>query len=77
LYRLVSTPNGRWKEELKFPGFYRVRIGNGKQFAELQDPTTPIPIPIPNELDLLLNFSFDCYFFGDGSTALINVLAAL
>jgi len=55
LYRLVSTPEGRWKEELKFPGFSRVRIGDGKQFIEVQDPSTPIPIL--NELDLLLNFN--------------------
>jgi TonB family protein len=55
LYRLVGTPDGQWKEELKFQGFTRVRIGDGKQFAEIQFP--PSPIPALNELDSLLNFT--------------------
>lgn len=52
-YRLVATPDGMWREELKFASLSRVRIGNGKQFTEVQVPD--IPMPALNEFDLLLN----------------------
>lgn len=53
-YRLVATPDGKWKEELALPGYSRTRIGDGKQF--LQSGPEGVFIPIVYELDRLLNF---------------------
>ena len=51
-YLLVWTPEGRWKEELAFPGYTRTRIGDGTQFWQVRSPVGENPAAY--ELDMLL-----------------------
>jgi TonB family protein len=37
-YLFVWTPEGKWREEVVFNGYRRVRIGNGKQFWQVRTP---------------------------------------
>jgi hypothetical protein len=35
-YLFISTPEGRWKEDIEFEGYKRVRSGDGKQFWQMR-----------------------------------------
>jgi TonB family protein len=37
-YSFVWTPEGKWREEIVFNGYKRIRIGNGKQFWQVRTP---------------------------------------
>ncbi len=54
-FRLVATPDGKWKEEVALPGLSRTRIGDGKQF--LESGKQGVVVPIIYELDHLLYFT--------------------
>ncbi len=51
-YLFVWTPEGKWKEEIVFKGYRRVRSGDGKQFWQVR--SSEIENPLIFGLDLLL-----------------------
>jgi TonB family protein len=51
-YSFVWTPEGKWREEIVFNGYKRVRIGDGKQFWQVRSPE--FENPAISGLDMLL-----------------------
>ena len=58
-YRLIATPQGKWKEEIVLPGFSRLRIGEGDHFA--QKDSANVVIPLLYTLDVLLDLKKALY----------------
>ncbi len=42
-YLFVWTPEGKWKEQIAFPGYTRTRIGDGKQFWQVRSTESESP----------------------------------
>jgi TonB family protein len=52
-YLLTWTPEGKWREEIAFKGYKRMRLGDGKQFWQVR--SSDMENPSIFELDRLLN----------------------